>query len=120
MSSLSKQIWASSTKFDIDDVGNKQTDFDVLIKENEIQKSLECDDLLFMEGHLKRKNQEFIDHEEMINDKKKDYEDDILSAGDFEGEFEEKMQIIEKRQAPTIGYFEKSQYFGKLFPSSKI
>jgi hypothetical protein len=36
-----------------------------MIKENEIQKCLEKDDLMFMEGHLKRKNPQFIDFEEI-------------------------------------------------------
>lgn len=67
MSSLSKQIWASSTKFDIDDMANqKQSAFDFMINENEIQKSLETDNLLFIEGHLKRKNPDFINHEEVL------------------------------------------------------
>jgi len=42
--------------------------FDYMIKEHEIQKSLETDNLIFMEGHLKKENPLFIDHEEVLQD----------------------------------------------------
>jgi len=30
------------------------------------------------------------------------------------------MHVIEERNAPQFGFFERSQYFGQLFPSFKI
>jgi hypothetical protein len=46
--------------------------------------------------------------------------DENISAGDFEGDFDEKFEIVENKTRPALGFFEKSAYFDQLFPSLKI
>jgi len=50
ISEISKLIWKTSRKFDLDSAG-KKTKFDLFIDENVIQKSLESDNLIYVEGH---------------------------------------------------------------------
>ena len=48
---IASNIWKSSRKFDIDSSSNsKNSPFDLLVKENVIQKSLENDNLFYVEG----------------------------------------------------------------------
>jgi len=47
-------------------------------------------------------------------------ENDVISAGDFEAEFEYKKTLISGRSIPKKGFFEKVRYFDRLFPSLKI
>lgn len=45
---------------------------------------------------------------------------DVISAGDYQGEFDEMFEEIDRRQKPKLGFFEKKEYFEKIFPSLKI
>jgi hypothetical protein len=39
-----------------------------------------------------------------------------MSGGDNEVEINQKSELIKLRNKPEMGKFEKSRYFGKLFP----
>ena len=43
-------------------------------------------------------------------------DDEIMSGGDNEVEINQKSELIKLRNKPEMGKFEKSRYFGKLFP----
>ena len=86
----------ASTKFDIDDSKNQKSSvFDVMIKENEIQKGLESDELIFMEGSRNYKN--LISEDEIYDDRREANEAELLSACDFEQEFDYKFSIIKEK-----------------------
>lgn len=63
---------------------------------------------------------EFIDRVELYEDIQDANENDAISAGDFEEEFEYKKTLISGRSIPKKGFFEKKKYFERLFPSLKI
>lgn len=118
---MSASIWKTSRKFDIDDSSNeKKSKFDVLVRDNVIQKSLESDNLIFMEGSSRAVNADFIDESEAQDDQKNQAMMETLSSGDFEGEFITKFEIVNERSRPKTGIFDSSTYFEKIFPSFKI
>jgi len=65
-------------------------------------------------------NPEFMDQEDAISEWRQLQIDENISAGDFEGDFDEKFEIVENKTRPALGFFEKSAYFDQLFPSLKI
>jgi hypothetical protein len=61
-------VWKASSQFDIDESSNeKNSKFDFMIRENTIQKCLESDDLLFIEGT--RRQNVFMPEIELKQDK---------------------------------------------------
>jgi hypothetical protein len=51
ISTISNDLWKSSREFDIDQsANNKFSPFDSMVKENSLQKILETDDLIIIEG----------------------------------------------------------------------
>ena len=48
--SIAKSIWKTSRQFDLDST-QKNSPFDILVKKNVLQKSMETDNLIFVEGH---------------------------------------------------------------------
>jgi len=118
---ISKNIWKSSRRFDADSSSNaKWSAFDLMVRENMLQKSLESDNLIVVEGMRLEENPEFIDVVEAINDWQQLQMNENISAGDFEGDFDEKFEIVESKTRPKLGFFEQSAYFDQLFPSLKI
>lgn len=118
---ISKNIWKSSRRFDADSSSNaKRSPFDLMVRENMLQKSLESDNLIVVEGMRLEENPEFIDVVEAINDWQQLQMNENISAGDFEGDFDEKFEIVESKTRPKLGFFEQSAYFDQLFPSLKI
>ena len=66
---ISKNIWKSSRRFDADSSSNaKRSPFDLMVAENMLQKSLESDNLIVVEGMRLEENPEFIGVVEAIND----------------------------------------------------
>lgn len=45
---------------------------------------------------------------------------DAISSGDFEEDSAEKVEFIRNKSNPKLGYFEKREYFEKLFPGLRI
>jgi len=118
---ISAQMWSSTTKFDIDDSSNeKRSKFDFMVRENVVQKSLESDCFLYVEGAALEKNPEFLDIQQRDEDYARELQEENLSACDFDEEFENKFYVIQQRTKPKTGIFEQTAYFEKLFPSFKI
>jgi hypothetical protein len=88
-----------------------------LISNDAIQKSLESDNLIFVEGirkpNILTADELVVVQEELVNE-------DNISAGDFQDEFDEKRDNLEQKSLPKSGMFERNVYFYKLFPSLKI
>lgn len=84
-----------------------------------VQKCLENDLLLFVEGIRDLENPDFLDEDEVIECDER-LIDDNLSAGDNERELDEKIERIHLRDKPKIGIFESSPYFKRMFPGLKI
>ena len=96
LKSISLEIAKSSRQFDIDiSSSNNKSSFDNLIFENIIQKSLENDNLIYVEG---RKNQS-MDMLEFEQEMKEEISETI-SAGDFPNEFINKIKAINESKQP--------------------
>ena len=78
---------------------------------------MENDSLIYIEGSH---NTRFLTEKERDCAKAELFNDLHMSAGDFEGEFVEKFDILHERTKPKLGVFETNKYFEKLFPSFKI
>ena len=117
---VSREIWGHSRHFDIDASTNqKESQFDRMVSENVVQKCLEDDCLLFVEGIRNKNNPDFLEIDE-IEQNDSENEDGNISACDFNREFDQKNKEIEEREHPRVGKFEQSSYFRRLFPSLKI
>lgn len=46
--------------------------------------------------------------------------DEVHSAGDFSEEFDDKNDMIDLKDSPDLGFFDKNKYFEKLYPSLAI
>lgn len=120
MKSISKDLWKSANQFDIDSSSNaKYSFFDTMVKEKQLQKTLESDDLVIVEGN-KAKYIEYTKVETIEEDIVDKLKEETMSCGDFHEEYDEKFDLIEEREMPELTRFEKSPYFGRLFPSLKI
>jgi hypothetical protein len=119
---IAHQVNLASRQFDLDATQTtEESQFDKLVKLNVVQKSLESDNLLYVEGFRSEHQPEFLTQEQFLDEAMKDEnQDDCISAGDFEEAFEEKFDIIEEKSKPKLGIFEKVEYFDKIFPSLKI
>ena len=116
---VSKAIWRQTCDFDLDTT-KKHSDFDTLVEENVVQKCLEHDDLVFMEGQRRTVQPDFITREEFQTEIEKRENWDTISAGDHQEEFDEMFDELDSRTRPSLGYFEKREYFDKIFPGLKI
>mmetsp|Transcript_21579 Transcript_21579/g.33227 ORF Transcript_21579/g.33227 Transcript_21579/m.33227 type:complete len:988 (-) Transcript_21579:2058-5021(-) len=116
---ISTKIWKTTKHFDLDST-QKNSPFDVLVKENVLGKTLENDNLIYMEGMRRTQQPDFMSREEFQQEFEKPENWDTLSAGDFEEEFDRRFDEIDERQKPKLGMFEKSSYFEKIFPGLKI
>jgi hypothetical protein len=62
---VSSSIWKASCKFDVDESANDtRSKLDFLVRENVIQKALESDDIVFVEGAHFRNNPDFLEENE--------------------------------------------------------
>lgn len=73
-----------------------------------------------MEGQRRTSQPDFITREEFQVEIEKPENWDTISAGDHQEEFDEMFDELDKRTRPSIGYFEKREYFDKVFPALKI
>lgn len=79
---VSKSIVKTSTKFDLDSKG-KKSNFDELVYEGVIQKALESDSLMFMEGQrLKHQPAFFTRHQFKVEQAKRENWENF-SSGDY-------------------------------------
>ena len=93
---------------------------DKLISDNVLGKGLESDELFYVEGHTRDDNQDFISREEFQDDLDDQNMYENCSAGDYEGEMNDKIDVVERKLQPKLDFFDKIQYFDRLFPSKRI
>lgn len=105
--------------FDLDTTV-KDSALDRLVADNIAQKTLETDDLIFVEGARRDAQPDFITREDFQKEVEKRENWDTISAGDHDEEFDEMFEEIDKRTRPPLGAFEKKKYFERIFPSLKI
>jgi hypothetical protein len=111
----------TSKQFDIDqNASAKDSVFDRLVTNNVIQKSLESDSLIYVEGARLEYQPEFVSAEQMDIDMNQQENWDSWSNCDFPEQKERRIEEQEKRTAPLPGFFEKSAYIDSIFPSLKI
>jgi hypothetical protein len=94
--------------------------FDTLIAEGVVCKTLESDNLIFIEGQRDDNRISFVPSKELINDHRDPENWDQVSCGDFDAEFDDKKNEIEERNKTELGWFETSSYFTRLFPTNKL
>jgi len=116
---ISLGIWNTSKGFDLD-TNVDDSPLDRLVQEDVIQKALDNDNLIYVEGHRAEDQPEFITKKEFEEELEKKENWDTISAGDFQAEFDEMFEEIDRRQKPKLGFFEQKEYFDKIFPSLKI
>lgn len=85
-----------------------------------MQKALESDNLVFLEGARDDNRSNFVSRREVTNAMRDPENWDNVSAGDFDAEFEEKREALAERQRSELGWFESSPYFARIFPGLKI
>jgi hypothetical protein len=81
VSDISKSVFKTSSKFDLDSKG-KQTNFDNLIRENVVQKTLEADSLTFVEGMRTNSQPNFLTRHQFKIEVAKRENWETCSAGD--------------------------------------
>lgn len=119
LNEICHSVYKSSEKFDLDSKG-KKTGFDEYIREKVIQKSLEADTLIFVEGTRPSLQPNFLTRHQFKLEEAKEENWDALSAGDHKVDFEEKFDSIHDRIVNNPGFFEKHEYFDRIFPSLKV
>jgi PDZ domain-containing secreted protein len=88
-----------------------------MVQNNVLQKNLENDDLLYIEGYQIESIDDFS-KEEIKEELAEEQNLESNSNGDFPDDAKAK---LEKIHHPGVkGFFEKINYFDKLFPSLKI
>ena len=90
-----------------------------MVEENVLQKSLENDNLTFVEGKsLSSINPQFID--EVQKDLDQQRREDAESNGDFMEDLNEKLEFWANVKKPRADVFDENPYFENVFPSLKI
>lgn len=117
--SISRSIFKTSSRFDLDTKG-KKTNFDEYIRENVVQKTLEADSLTFVEGMRPKSQPNFLTRHQFKIEVAKKENWDNFSAGDFKEDFSEKFEAQGDRVLNHPGWFEKKDYFERIFPSLKV
>jgi len=116
---ISKSIMKTSSKFDLDTKGQK-TNFDELIREKVVQKTLEADSLIYVEGMRPHSQPNFLTRHEFKIEIAKRENWEVFSAGDHKEDIAEKFEAWDDRELNQPGIFERSEYFERIFPSLKI
>jgi len=119
LADVSSNIWKTSKEFDLD-ANKDDSPFDRMVDANVVQKTLEDDTLLFIEGQRPLAQPDFMTTAEFDEEIQKKENWDVISAGDYQEEFDEMFEEIDNREKPKIGFFDKKEYFEKVFPPLKI
>jgi hypothetical protein len=115
---ISHETWKGSRKFDIDFSSNqRQSPFDKMVEDNVLQKSLENDNLIVVEGFYDTAPEIFTAEQIQLELAE---EERALSSGDFDDDLDAKTKIISDKNLPKQGFFENNDYFDSVFPSLKI
>lgn len=116
---IAKSIDKTSRKFDIDKTGATTVN-DAYVRDGVIQKTLEKDSLIYVEGHRPWKQPIFMTRHEFKVEHAKPENFENFSAGDYKEGFKHQFDILDNRELNQDGWFEKSAYFDRIFPSLKI
>lgn len=119
LTSISKTIFKQSYRFDLDTKGT-QSKFDEFIYSGVVQKTLEADSIIFVEGMRPHQQPKFMTPHQFKLDYAKEENWETFSAGDTQAEYDEKFEIISDREINHPGWFEKKAYFERIFPSLKV
>jgi hypothetical protein len=119
LAEVSESIWKTSKEFDLEMEYNNGH-LNILVEEKAIQKSLENDNLMFIEGFTMGTPKDMLGAEELGDERAKPQNWGYVSAGDFDEELDLKAEKVERRTRPRQGFFEKSKYFQKVFPSAAL
>ena len=74
--------------------------------------------MTYVEGARREVQKNFMTAEEFKDEHDAMDDFEVISAGDFEEELEEKVRNRGDKTPPQ-GFFEKSEYFARIFPTSK-
>lgn len=88
-----------------------------MVEDNVLQKSLENDNLIIVEGFYDTAPEYFTSEQIQLEIAE---EERALSSGDFDEDLDAKIKIISDKNLPKQGFFEKNDYFDSVFPSLKI
>jgi hypothetical protein len=117
---INQTVWDMSRKFDLDiDQHDIYDDARMFIDENVMQKTLENDEIIYVEGFT-RQSKNMLSKEDFEEEKANHYHDDTISAADFDYEFDKKLDIIEDKLKPDLGIFDKTEYFTNIFPKLRV
>ena len=95
---ISHETWKGSRKFDIDFSSNqRQSPFDKMVEDNVLQKSLENDNLLVVEGFYDTAPEIFTAEQIQLELAE---EERALSSGDFDDDLDAKIKIINDKNLP--------------------
>jgi len=103
----------------------KDSPFDKLVQNGCLQKSLETDHVLYIDGDYhgaydSNTKPDFVNSDEIDYDYKLRCQETNYSAGDYQEEFDDNFQMRDDGLAPELGVFETNNYFDKLYPALKI
>lgn len=119
LNEICNSVHKSSHKFDLDSKG-KKTSFDDYIREGVIQKTLEADTLIFVEGSRPKSQPGFLTRHQFKIEEAKEENWDAFSGGDFKTEFDDKFDQKHDRVVNNPGFFERHEYFDRIFPTLKV
>lgn len=109
----------TSTKFDLDSKG-KKSNFDELVYEGLIQKTLEADSLCYVEGARPKHQPSFLSRHQFKVEYAKRENWENFSSGDYHEAMIEQFETRDDRDLNNPGMFEKNTYFDRIFPGLKI
>jgi len=81
---------------------------------------LEADTLIYVEGIRPILQPNFLTRHQFKLEEAKEENWDAFSAGDHKEDLEEKFDTIHDRIVNNPGFFEKHDYFDRIFPSLKV
>lgn len=120
VTSLAKSIIKTSSQFELDSIGGKETHNDYWIRHHVIQKTLERDSLIFMEGMRDKDQPKFMSVREFKEEKANRDQWENFSSGDFKEDFVDKFESKDDRELNNPGIFERNHYFERIFPGLNI
>lgn len=116
---IARSIYKTSTRFDLDTKGTKSITDD-LVQGRVIQKSLESDNLIFVEGMRPAEQPKFMTKQQFRIEKTNKENWELLSDGEYKELMDEKFDNINDRTMFVPGIFERNDYFDRIFPSLKV
>lgn len=92
-----------------------------MIAAKTLKKSLESDYVIYVEGTSRvHDDHEFLTQDEVEEQTREELETYDYSAIDFKEEYLRKNGLIEYKNSPPLGPFERWHYFKRIFPSENL